>query len=93
MEQEISALIAKGAISHVKESPQAGFFSTIFLVPKKDGKTRSVIILRVEQVHHNNMEGIQSVKDLMLQVDWMTGINLKDAYFVVPVHQDHQQYL
>ena len=39
---------------------------------------------------HFKMEGIHSMKELMVRSDWMTHIDLKDA---VPIHPDHQQFL
>ena len=97
MEEEISALLAKGAIVQVARDSLKGFFSTIFLIPKKDGKRRPVINLKVLNsfvvTTHFKMEGIQSVKELMVNSDWMTRIDLKDAYFAVPIHQEHQPFL
>ena len=39
------------------------------------------------------MEGIQTLKDLLGQGDWLTKVDLKDAYFAVPIHHAHQKYL
>ncbi len=33
------------------------------------------------------------VRDLLQKNDWMTRINLKDAYFSIPIHPQHQKYL
>uniref|UniRef100_A0A1X7SEK6 Reverse transcriptase domain-containing protein n=1 Tax=Amphimedon queenslandica TaxID=400682 RepID=A0A1X7SEK6_AMPQE len=46
--QEITELISKGAISELQTTPELGngFFSTLFLVPKKDGGQRPVINLK-----------------------------------------------
>ena len=45
--QEVNILIEKDAIESVqKEQIQSGFYSTFFLVPKKNGKMRPVINLR-----------------------------------------------
>ena len=30
--------------------------------------------------------------DLLLETDWLTRIDLKDAYSSVPIHQDHQEF-
>ena len=46
MKVEISALQAKGAITVVGDVNKKGFYSSMFLVPKKDGKLRPVINLR-----------------------------------------------
>ena len=78
-------------------NPREGFFSTLFLVPKKDGKMRPVINLKALNVfvksQHFKMEGIHLIRDLMVQGDWLTRIDLKDAYFAVPIHDTHQKYL
>ena len=77
--------------------PQKGFISRMFLVPKKDGSYRPIIDLRqlnkFIRWEHFKMEGIHLVKDLLRQGDWMVKLDLKDAYFAVPIHQEYQQYL
>ena len=42
---------------------------------------------------HFKMEGIHLIWDLMVQGDWLTRIDLNDAYFAVPIHNTHQKYL
>ena len=46
-EQEAESMLSKGAVKkfHLSES-QEGFYSTLFLLPKKDGGTRPVINLK-----------------------------------------------
>ena len=39
------------------------------------------------------MEGIHLVKDMLQKGDWMVKLDLKDAYFAVPIHPDHRRYL
>ena len=50
--QEISEMISKGAITELQTPPESGFFSTLFLVPKKDGGQRPVINLKKPQFIH-----------------------------------------
>ena len=93
---EIQAMLGKQAI-RVVQPDQRGFVSQIFLVPKKDGGYRPVINLKalnkfiVEE--HFKMEGFHMVKDLIKPGDWLAKIDLKDAYFLVPVHPSHQKFL
>ena len=39
------------------------------------------------------MESIKSVKGLIQKGDWLTKLDLKDAYLTVPVHPGYQKYL
>lgn len=58
-----------------------------------DGKLTPVINLRDRRMLHFKMEGIQSAIDILQESDWFTRINLKDVYFAVPIHNDHQRFL
>ena len=39
------------------------------------------------------MEGLQVVKSLIQQGDFMMKLDLKDAYYPLPIHQSHRKYL
>ena len=43
--------------------------------------------------HHFKMEGIHMLKDLLRQRDMMANIDLKDAYFAVPISGPDKKYL
>ena len=73
--------------SHPTGQGQLGFYSRLFLVPKKIGKYRPVINLRpLHRWIHFKMEGIHVVRDLLAKEDYLTHIYLKDAYLVIPIH-------
>ena len=91
-------MIQTGAVEEVDpRSSVEGFYSRLFLVPKKDGKHRPVINLRPLNAflrhQHFKMEGIHVVRDLLQQGDWMAHIDLKHAYFAVPVCPSDHKYL
>ena len=95
IDSEVATLLEKGALNMVK--PVSGqFLSSLFLVPKRDGNSRPVINLKELNVFlkydHFKMEGIH-LRDLLQPQDWLGKIDLKDAYFVIPVWKDHRKYI
>jgi len=94
--EELQSLMEKGAVAPVTDSHE-GFYSNLFLVPKKNGQMRPVINLkRLNEwvtTEHFKMDGIPTLKDLLRPGDWFTKVDLKDAYFTVPIEANHQQYL
>ena len=97
IQEEVAKLLQKHAIQPVECPLERDFYSNSFLVPKKDGGQRPVINLKALNsfVHpeHFKMEGIQTLKDLLGQGDWLTKVDLKDAYFAVPIHHANQKHL
>ena len=100
IQQEVAEIMMKGAIREIAETspPEEGiFYSTLFLVPKKDGVHRPVINLKALNnfviAPHFKMEGIQTLKSLLRQGDWLVKIDLKDAYFAIPIREENQKFL
>lgn len=96
VEEEVQKLLVKGAIQKVEPCP-GQFISRLFLVTKKDGSFRPVVNLKplnqfIAKAHFK-MEGINMLKDLLLEKDWMASIDLKDAYLSVAVAMEHRKYL
>ena len=95
---EVQKMIAKQAVSQIpREQANKGFISQLFSVPKKDGGMRPIINLKglntfVETVHFK-MEGIHMLKDTLKSGDWMTKVDLKDAYFMIPMASHHRRLL
>ena len=95
---QLSALLEKGAVIQVRNPQlQGSFYSTLFLVPKKGGQMRPVINLKNLNkwvtAQHFKMEGMGTLRQLLRVNDWMVKVDLKDAYFTVPIHPSHQSYL
>ena len=72
-------------------------YSNMFIVPKKDGGQRPVINLKhlneFVKSKHFKMEGLHTVKGLLRQHDWMAKVDLKDAFFMVPIAPQHRNQL
>ena len=90
--QEVSNMLEKKAIVEVSSLPETTHFSQIFVVPKKDGGFRPIINLRKLNNHvpyeHFKMESLKDVKDLIQPGDFMAKIDLKDAFFHVPLARE-----
>ncbi len=84
----------KGAISPVQYSPE-GFYSRLFLVPKKDGSSSFRPVIDLRQLNkfitneHFQMENLTCIKHLLYPNDYMVKLDLKDAYLAVGFTHNH----
>ena len=96
LKESIESMIQKKAIELVPH-PNTGFYSRMFVVPKATGGWRPVIDLspfnRSVDTTKFRMETPRSVLEALLPEDWFVAIDLKDAYFQVPMHQKSRKYL
>lgn len=94
--EETENMLRKGAIVEIGEE-ERGFVSTLFLVEKKQKGWRSVINLRDLNFYvvyrHFKMEGIDLLRDVLQDLDWMVKLDLKDAYFTIPMGMKSQTFL
>ena len=98
LREEVSSLLGKGAVVTVEPAAsEEGFYSTLFLVPKTEGQMRPIINLKALNfwVHpqHFKMEGIHMLREIVAQDEWLAKLDLKDAYFTVPINRDHWKFL
>lgn len=98
LDQELSALLAKGAIEEVNPLRQpGGFYSRYFLVPKKTGGFRPILDLRGLNDYLKalpfHMLTTAGVLEAIREGEWFTSIDLKDAYFHVPIFPGHRRFL
>ena len=98
MKEAIQSLIFKGAISVVNPCPQQ-FISTLFLMEKGQGtgEFRPVINLkalnRFLPKEKFKMEGLHTARSLLRKGDYMMKLDLRDAYYAVPIHPESRKYL
>jgi hypothetical protein len=93
---EIQKLLDKGVLV-VSQHEVGEFISPIFLLPKKDGSHRMILNLKsfnqYVEYHHFKMETLEAAIKLMKPGCYMASIDLKDAYYTVAIHTEHQKYL
>ena len=90
-------MIEKRAITPVQKVTSLGFYSHLFLVPKPGKKWRPVIDLSVVNsylhVPTSKMETAENIRDSLQEGEWVTSLDLTDAYFHIPIHPRFQKYL
>ena len=98
LETEIGTLLRKGAIRRIESgASQPGFYSKYFLVPKASGGLRPILDLRrlnsfVKTLSFRMLTCTQ-VLSSVAEGEWFTLVDLKDAYFHVPIHPLHRRFL
>jgi hypothetical protein len=94
--QEVEVMLRKQVIEIVKKSDVA-FVSNIFTRVKADGSLRVILDLTLlnESVtyRHFKMDSLLTAINLMSQDCYMASIDLKDAYYSVPVSMAMRKYL
>lgn len=93
---ELDNLLRKGVIERASHS-EGEFISNIFFRPKKDGNIRIILNLKMlneaVEYHHFKMDTLHSGVEQMTQGCWMASVDLKDAYYSIPVHTCDRKYL
>ena len=92
LQEEVESLLEKGAVEPVRDHHK-GFYSNLFVVPKKDGGWRPVINLSGIRKKPFRMATLKDVSQSLRQGDWASTIDLKDAYLHVPIAKEHRRFL
>ena len=96
LRQEVEAMLAKGALK-IARDPGPGFYSRLFLVEKATGGWRPVIDLShlndFVQLTPFKMETVASVLLSVREGDFLASLDLKDAYFQIPIHGSSRKLL
>ena len=96
---EIEGMVSKGVIEEVPLPLNSGYYARIFVVPKGDQgeEWRPVIDLSSLNTYllltPFKMETSRSVLQSIRRDDFMISLDLKEAYFQVPVHPHSSRYL
>ena len=96
IDNEVEKFLLKGII-RLSSHEDGQVISPIFTRPKKDGSHRVIFNLKKlnESVtyHHFKMDTLETAIRLMRPGCYMTSIDLKDAYYSIPIAEEHQKYL
>lgn len=93
---EINKLLSKAAIERCTDEPDQ-FILPFFLILKPDKSNRFISNLKnlnkfVKTVHFK-MEDIRSARNLISRYMYMCSIDVKDAYYLIPIHNNHKKCL
>lgn len=73
------------------------FVSSIFLVPKPNGKMRFILNLKnlnkFIKTDHFKLEDLRTAVKLITPDCYMATLDLKDAYFLIKIHEESRKYL
>ena len=98
LSEEVQSLLLKRVIEEIPPTQLTpGFYSRLFLVPKKTGGMRPVIDLSILNsylsVPHFKMETNRSIRACILPGMLTTKLDLSDAYFHIPISLASRKFL
>ena len=92
----LKGMLAKGTLE-IARDPGPGLYSRLFLVEKASGGWRPVIDLShlndFVQLTSFKMETVTSVLLSVREEDFLASLDLKDAYFQIPIHRSSRKLL
>ena len=93
----IQSLLSKNTIERVEKVKSLGFYSCLFLVLKPHQRWRPVIDLSRRNnflhVEMFKMETPESIRTSLIPGEWVSSIDLLDAYLHIPIHPNSRKYL
>lgn len=85
------------AVLKVVEPEKGQYLSPIFLRPKKNGEYRLILNLKKfnksVEYHHFKMDTFENAIKIITKNCYMASIDLRHAYYSVPVATEHQKFL
>ena len=96
IDNEISKLLQKGVVKPPYHE-EGEFISPIFVTPKSDGGYRLILNLKslneYIDIEHFKMHGLKEILKLVERNCYMAALDIKDAYYSIPVEASFQKYL
>ena len=94
--QKFPNFSVKGVIASTTRAPN-DYVSSIFTRTKKDGSYRMILNLKTFneflKFKHCKLESIEDALDLITEGCYFGSVDLKDAYYSIPIHENYQKYL
>lgn len=97
---EMTKMIEQLKDQGVLEKPahsDPGFLSRMFIIPKTSGGLRPIVDLRGLNAfvitRHFQLISHASVPDFLQKEDWMTKVDISNAYLHVPIRESHRRFL
>ena len=95
--EALHQLLDKNAVELVQNQQSLGFYNRLFLVPKPNNRWRPILDLRKLNPFLNTqsfkMETPETIRTSLQEVEWVTSIDFKDAYFHIPINEQSRKYL
>ena len=96
IDQQIKEFLQLGIVEEATHAQQA-FISNVFSRHKRNGASRLILNLihlnKFIEYHHFKMDTIEAVMNLVRLNCFMASIDLKNAYFSIPVAEEHRCFL
>ena len=97
LDSEVTSLLRRKAVEAVQTKDSPGFYCRLFSVPKKTGGFRPVLDLsalnKFVATRSFRMETPQSFRHSLRPHDWVTSIDLTDAYFHILIRHAFRKWL
>ena len=94
---QILYMLGKGAIERVEKKFSPGFYSLLFVTPKRKGTFQLLIVLRSLDHHLTkekfHMETTANLHHSVQEWDWLISLALTDVYLHVQIHSSSRNFL
>ena len=91
----IQSLLSKNTIERVENVKSLVFYSRLFLVPKPHQRWRPIDLSGPNTFVHVEkfkMETPESIRTSLVPGEWVSSIDLSDAYLHIPIHPNSRKY-